>query len=213
MIPLWVPLQSLTAMGSYNHLPTDPNTANIYGHQGAQLAVGKANIELGLFSGIIYTDEERLTSPDSTVTAFVAGFVSQLHSMGWRAGVYMSSYNWMDILSAWPDVPDDVWVVKITDGNYASGAYGLYPLPDEYWVNNQRLRQYAQPKTAATYGGFPHTLDYDYLDGEVSFLSADSSICTPSCDPCDPSCIDYDPSNPTCPAPPPVCAPDDPFCS
>jgi hypothetical protein len=108
----------------------------------------------------------------SAVSTYISAWVSELHSLGYSAGVYTNpdpaEYN---IWAASP-VPDEIWVAK-----YDSKAtiWHLGHLEDTPWVNNQRIHQYLNYNNSdptigpigETYGGVSFNCPSDCIDRNI----------------------------------------------
>ena len=120
---------------------------------------------VGFQSGsIIYFDFERPNPPstDSSVQAFVSGWVSQLHARGQNAGIYGSYQSAMVWQGAGVVQPDAIWFYEIPGLPTVDPFCGSSPcIPETLWNNHQRIHQYTQDPTGAT-------VDHDFADGPVA---------------------------------------------
>jgi len=126
---------------------------------------------------IIYYDLEFYpssnTSCNDAVNAFLEGWTVWLQLQGDKSGVYASPCNsnikdWINISPP----PDDVWIAHWIYSAYdpAATVWNVAcSLPNTYWGNHQRIRQYAGDHTE-TWGGVSLTIDSDVLDGEVTAI-------------------------------------------
>jgi Domain of unknown function (DUF1906) len=123
---------------------------------------------LGLLAGApIYFDMEGYATKNPTCTqtvqAFVAGWVSQLHALGYVAGVYGSAASTIRDLQSLSPLPDDVW---IANWNGLASVFGDQYVSDTVWANHQRVHQY-KGGHKETWGGVTINVDSDYVDGAV----------------------------------------------
>ncbi len=131
----------------------------------AQDAVTQAK-SLGFGSGspIYYDMESYSPSQRQAALTFFSSWTTELHALGYRAGVYSSSSSGISDLAnnynggkyAMPDVIDDAWwngLANTADPNVPAGA----------WSNHHRMHQYSGNVTQ-THGGYKIAIDQDYLD-------------------------------------------------
>jgi photosystem II stability/assembly factor-like uncharacterized protein len=93
-----------------------------------------------------------------------------LHNLGNRAGAYgggCTSYvsDWANIIHP----PDNLWVAAyISPARYRKNVslFGITCLPDNLWVNHQRIRQYASGHNE-TWGNITFNIDSNIADAEV----------------------------------------------
>ncbi|HEU4758475.1 MAG TPA: DUF1906 domain-containing protein [Dehalococcoidia bacterium] len=117
---------------------------------------------------VYYYDMENYNETDpacrDAVNSFINGWVYENHQIwGNKAGVYgngCDAVKWTTIFN----VPDDVW---IADWNGDPDVWGLYCLPDGYWIYNQRLHQY-WGNAWETYNGVTLLIDRDCANGLVT---------------------------------------------
>ena len=146
------------------------------GYNEAELATAVAQ-SLGLTNSdgsgtIIYYDLEHYSETNTTcgnaATAFISGWTKRMHELGNLAGVYASPLNAVD----WWGIeyqPDAVWIAHWTEDSYTPDAsvYGSRYIPDAYWNDHRRLRQYAG-NLKETWGGLTLNIDSDVLDGPLT---------------------------------------------
>ncbi len=192
-MPLWVGVEA-PCTAYTNKISSVPSTAAQQGASEAT-AAAQAAVLLGLSDSIIYYDLENysitntlcqqragITSAQQSiaVTAFVGAWVAGIKAAGFRAGVYGSPYNAADWASA-TTIPDAVW---LSDWNDTPSVFGLAPLADSYWANNQRLHQYwgsSQPcGYSETYGGNNICIDLDVESGPVAVPVGSGGSSTPT---------------------------------
>lgn len=166
LMPLWVGPQAPCSTFA-SRISSTPSTAFNQGVSEGTSAVAAANA-LGLSNGVIYYDMENYNSGDTTcraaVNQFISGWVQQLRSSGFHAGVYGSA---TDANSGWAtvtNVPDDVWIAL---WNGQATTTGLSPLPDSLWSSNQRIHQY-QGGHNETWGSVTFNIDNDQENGQVT---------------------------------------------
>lgn len=180
-IPTWVGPQAPCT--SFNHrMSWTPATAYQEGQVEAAAAAVAAR-EYGFFGDqIIYYDLEAFpnasTACRAATDAFMEGWTRQLHDLGFKAGGYgqeCSSYmtDWVDNSPS----PDDIWWARwpFPPWGYdpTASVYGSSCIPDNYWDDHQRIRQYTGGHTE-TWGGVLLTIDSNALDGEVTSLPVNS---------------------------------------
>ncbi|MEK6335873.1 MAG: glycoside hydrolase domain-containing protein, partial [Acidobacteriota bacterium] len=171
LLPTWVGPQAPNSWpsGQYNLISTNTTTARQQGRSEASSAASAAQ-SIGIGQGeILYVDIEGQYAQDSitreAVKAYVDGWVERLHALGYKAGAYGSAYNVGDWASV-TNPPDAVWIVKVYFSNSCDTVFGLTPLPDNLWINHQRLRQCTQGHNE-TYSGVTLNVDTDLADGPL----------------------------------------------
>ena len=184
IVPIWVGPQ---AQGWDAGTGTIGVGGNAYSQgQAEATSAASAARGFGMERTIIYYNLEPYTAPSQTARTnamnFVRGWVDTLHSLGYRAGLYIHIRNAVDDLAPMcsdPSRPDDVWIVKafITKpANNSVSVYGLTYLSttfsDSCWNNHQRIRQYYLDNSSSTadnesYGGYTFDIDNDRLDGHT----------------------------------------------
>jgi len=174
LFPLYVGLQApcVTQKGLTR---IDPASAAAEGTSAATDAASRAQF-FGLEPGVpIYFDMESYATNDPACTQavqqFVSAWVSQLHVLGYVAGVYGSAASMMRdmvplVSSGTP--PDQI---DIGNWNGKQGVFGDPYVPDGDWGNHQRIHQYRGGHDE-TWGGVTINVDDDYLDGAVAGVSA-----------------------------------------
>jgi photosystem II stability/assembly factor-like uncharacterized protein len=166
LIPTWVGPQAPCSSFA-NRISSDAPTARSQGISEANSATNAAT-QLGLSpQTIIYYDLEQYnttTSCSAAVNAFLDGWTQRLHQLGNISGVYGSPINaagdWINI----PTPPDAVWIAKWDD---RVTVFGLSPLSDAFWNNNQRIHQYHGGHDE-TYGGVLFNIDNNISGGPVA---------------------------------------------
>lgn len=173
LIPTVVGYQSPCVASTSNlaKFSADPVVAEQQGRGEADIAVTDA-INLGLTAGsILYYDMERYddvsgTGACSTPTkAFLKGWTDRVHELGYQSGVYGSPTN---ANSDWINIPaqsqmDAVWLAR---WNSVMSVWGVTPLPDNFWVNHQRIHQWLGPRDE-TWGGVTFNIDNNISDAPV----------------------------------------------
>jgi hypothetical protein len=181
-IPTWVgpqaPCSRYTHKISYIH-----SVAYNQGRDNADQAYAAA-VALGFGPGTsIFADIENYNSNvtdncRAAVSHFMNGWVERLHELGFRAGGYggvCSSYisDWWPNEKPWSpaNTPDEIWVAhwnRITYDPYAVVGTTLTTcLPNDFWNQNQRIKQYAGDHNE-TYGGITFNIDSNVLDLPLS---------------------------------------------
>ena len=171
LLPLYVGLQA-PCVGQAGLALINPSTATADGSASADDAVARAGA-FGLAPGSpIYFDMEgyKGNSPACTkaVQSFLAGWVSQLRSRGYLAGVYGSAASTIRDLvpsAGNPSTgPDAVW---IANWNGQTGVFGDPYVADTYWPSHQRIHQY-KGGHHETYAGVTVNIDSNTVDGPVA---------------------------------------------
>ncbi len=182
LIPLYVGRQA-PCVGKAGAVKISATSASAQGTAAADDAVSHAG-SLGLPAGSpIYLDMEAYALSNAactqTVQTFVSSWVTELHTLGYVAGVYGSASSMirdLQPLAATVASPDDVW---IADWNGVESVFGDPYLSDSLWTNHQRLHQYRGGHNA-TYGGVTINIDSSYVDGAVvSATGSAGTIPTP----------------------------------
>lgn len=146
--------------------------AETQGRGEADIAIADAN-NLGLTQGtVLYYDMERYDDLSGTgacstpVKAFLKGWTDRLHERGFISGVYGSPTN---AVNDWINIPeasrmDAVWLAR---WNNVMSVFGVAPLPDNYWINHQRIHQWLGPRNE-TWGGVTFNIDNNISDAPVA---------------------------------------------
>jgi len=177
LIPTWAGHQP--PCGNYKKpFPYDVDQAYAYGVQNADQAKARM-LEYGLLDanqqgGLIYLDVEYYNTSNSACVAatraYIQGWTNRLNSLGIGSGLYSTSsnLNQAKIYELNPP-PAVVWIAEwsSTPGyNPNASPYGLRHLPDVYWSNHQRIRQYSGGSNE-TWGGVTLNIDPNVSDGMV----------------------------------------------
>ncbi|MFN2391630.1 MAG: glycoside hydrolase domain-containing protein [Pyrinomonadaceae bacterium] len=159
---------------------TDPAEAETQGRGEADISIADAN-NLGLTQGtVLYYDMERYDNPSGTtacgmaVRSFLKGWTDRLHEQGYISGVYGSPTN---AVGDWIHIPaasrmDAVWLARWD--NVPSVWYYAPPsppIPDGFWMNHQRIKQWQAPHNE-TWGGVTFNIDGNIADGPVAGVRA-----------------------------------------
>ncbi|MFF5181794.1 glycoside hydrolase domain-containing protein [Micromonospora sp. NPDC000316] len=153
-------------------MSADPATAR---SQGVSAANRSANAAQALGIGgasTVYNDIEQYPSNAScraAVLSFLSGWVEQLHTRGYLAGMYSSGSSGIkDVCDAYGNPSytrlDQIWIGWWN--GVADTQAGSY-CPDAYYANQQRVHQYAGDVTE-TWGGVTMKIDRNYLDLRVT---------------------------------------------
>jgi len=180
LIPTWVGPQA-PCTGFSKKFSSDPATARVEGQAEADAAVQAAAL-LGLGTGTpLYYDMEHynyaIASCSAAVRSFVDGWTERTKAHGYVAGMYgtasTTQADWRPGVIAHP--PDAVWVAAWActgpTCNFTPSVFGIPGLSDDYWSQNQRIRQYWGGH-AETWGGVTFTIDTNYANGPVAAPSA-----------------------------------------
>jgi hypothetical protein len=176
LIPTWVgPQAPCSSFG--NKFSLTPSTARSQGLAEADAAANAA-AALGLGAGTpVYYDMEyysTTTACSAAVRAFVNAWGERLRARGYVSGVYGTASNaqtdWRPGLFTY--TPDAVWVASwyctgSTCSYNPTTVFGIRPLSDSYWANNQRIHQYWGGHNE-TWGGVTFNIDANYANGPVA---------------------------------------------
>lgn len=176
LVPTWVGPQA-PCSGYGARISADPNQAYGQGRAEAGAAATTAQA-LGLTSSgqggtIIYYDMEGYGNDANcraAVKSFIAGWVDRLHELGNRAGVYGSACaSYVSDWAALSAPPDDVWPAawNYSSYNVYASVWNVPCVDNMYWVNHQRLRQYAGGHNEV-WGGLTFNIDSNIADGHVA---------------------------------------------
>jgi hypothetical protein len=110
---------------------------------------------------------DRTSTNTSSVMAFLAAWTSQLHSAGYKSGVYSSAASGIaDLVARYGTSytePDDIWFAEWNDSRSTTTGY----IPSTDWPGHHRLHQYSGDHKE-TYGGVTLEIDGDALDGDTA---------------------------------------------
>ena len=166
----------------------DENYLEAYSDGITEAAAALAAAESIGISGekIIYYDLEFYPGSDTecnqAVNIFLDGWTTWLQLQGDKSGVYASPCN--SNMEDWVNVtppPDDIWIAHwISDGFDPTATVWdvACGLPNSYWADHQRIRQYAGENTE-NWGGVALTIDSNVLDGEVTAITGTIPTATP----------------------------------
>jgi uncharacterized protein YraI len=157
--------------------PTDlkivPAAAASEGTWAAGNAAAQAKA-LGMIEGsAIYYDMEAYTagvaSCRNAVLTFLSAWTSQLHRLGYVAGVYENlNLGAADLAGAYNSAsyarPDALWIARYDQNRALTGWAGI---PDSRWAVHQRAKQF-RADFSETYGGVTVTIDADNVDAPVA---------------------------------------------
>jgi hypothetical protein len=165
LVPTYVGLQA-PCTGFARRI--DPASAASQGRTAAEDAVVNAG-SLGMAAGsVVYYDMEGYSTIDSacrdTVLTFLSNWSTRLHELGYKSGVYSSANSGIrDLVGAYDSTafvrPDHVWFARWDGVATVSDPV----IPDTYWPNHQRLKQY-QGDHNESWGGVTINVDSDFLD-------------------------------------------------
>jgi Domain of unknown function (DUF1906) len=165
-LPLYVGLQA-PCVAQQSLALISAASAQAQGVAAANDAAARATA-LGMLAGTpIYFDMEGYATKNvtctQTVQAFLTGWVSQLHAIGFVAGVYGSAASTIRDMSTISPLPDDAW---IANWNGQASVFGDPNVSDSLWADHQRVHQY-KGGHKETWGGVTINIDSDYADGAV----------------------------------------------
>ncbi len=176
LIPTWVGPQAPCSVFATKFSSTT-STARSQGLAEADSAVSAA-AALGLGAGTpIYYDMEAYsptTACSAAVRAFVNAWSERLKARGYVSGVYGTASNtqadWRPGLFTY--TPDAVWLASwyctgSTCSYNPTTVFGIRPVSDSYWVNNQRIHQYWGGHSE-TWGGVTFSIDTNFANGPVA---------------------------------------------
>ena len=122
----------------------------------------------------LYYDMEAYNTSDATcslaVREFIAGWVTELHVLGYKAGFYSSlNAGIADMVRSVGEGRPPVDAIWIAAWNNTPNVFGFDPaiLPDGYWTNHQRIHQY-QGGHNETWGGVTLNIDTNAVDGPLA---------------------------------------------
>jgi hypothetical protein len=128
----------------------------------------------GLPLGVpLYYDMEAYNTADAScslaVRDFIAGWVTQLHVLGYKAGFYSSLNAGIgDMVKSVGEGRPPVDAIWIAAWNDTPNIYGFGPvLPDGYWMSHQRIHQF-QGGHNETWGGVTINIDTNAVDGPLA---------------------------------------------
>jgi uncharacterized protein YraI len=148
----------------------------VAGRQGADAAdnaITRANA-LGIRPGsALYLDVENYNPSRarcrSAVLRFVSGWTRRLHRRGYLAGVYANLSSGAPQLARAYDTgrylrPDALWIAR---WDRSPRLFGVSGIPNRYWRNHQRAKQYIGDHTE-THGGVRINIDSNRVDAPVA---------------------------------------------
>ncbi|MFD8480265.1 glycoside hydrolase domain-containing protein [Kitasatospora sp. NPDC059673] len=150
-------------------ISADVATARQQGSDAANDAIAKAN-GLGFQAGaVLYNDMENYDSSvyRDRVVSYLAGWTAQLHTKGYRSGVYASASSGVKDLAArytdssYPE-PDVLWAAAWNSHHDVTDA-GMGLTTPGQWTGGRRAHQYSGDVTES-YGGVSLGIDANYLD-------------------------------------------------
>ena len=167
LIPTYVGLQAPCLQREIAKI--DAANAAAQGQAAADDAVANAGL-LGIGAGsVLYFDMEGYPTTDSactqTVLTFLSNWSARLHQLNYRSGVYSSVGSGIrDLVSVYNSSafvrPDHIWFA-----HWGTAADVSDPaIPDSYWADHQRIKQYNGNQPPETWGGVSIQIDNDYLD-------------------------------------------------
>ena len=149
MIPIWVGAQAPSPCGYPKSYWLIGNSPLSEGAAEADQAMARDN-SLGI-PGIIYYDMEYYvpgyTACSAAVASFLQGWVNELQSHGYKAGIYINTSNRADFNSMSP-LPDSIWVAA-----WGSNATTPPTTLSAHWIN-----QYCDDGTVASGNSCPDAI-------------------------------------------------------
>jgi hypothetical protein len=128
----------------------------------------------GLPKGVpLYYDMEAYNIADGScalaVRQFIAGWVTQLHVLGYKAGFYSSLNSGIaDMVKSVGEGRPPIDAIWIAAWNNTPNIYGFGPvLPDGYWSAHQRIHQFHGGHNE-TWGGITINIDTNAIDGPLA---------------------------------------------
>jgi uncharacterized protein YraI len=108
----------------------------------------------------------------TAVLAFLSAWTSQIHRLGYVAGVYAQLYSGAaDLASVYGSTsyarPDALWVARY---DLDPGLTGWAGIPDKDWTQHQRAKQYRGGHDE-TYGGVTLNIDNDQFNALVATVA------------------------------------------
>ncbi|MCA9981202.1 MAG: DUF1906 domain-containing protein, partial [Anaerolineales bacterium] len=175
-IPTWVGPQAACS-GYGSRMSNDPATAYNQGKAEANQAITVAS-NLGLTNGgtIIYYDLEGYPNDAACRNAaksFISGWTYQLAQAGHKAGAYGSACaSYVSDWATGSSVPEAIWPAAWYASSYDANAsvWNVPCIDNGYWVNNQRIRQYAGGHNEA-WGGVTLNIDSNAIRSSVATIS------------------------------------------
>jgi hypothetical protein len=192
VVDLQAPCYGNSKTNPQMRMSSDPATAASQGQSAATQADSDLK-NLGLGGTIAYLDFENFRIPSNDTTncqaatlAFAHAWVTTLHGLGDKAGIYFNANPNQGVqvfVDDYPNSttrPDDIWYASY-DGAANTTTVPLYPdneptIPSTYWQGH-RIHQYRGGQTE-TYGGVSINIDRDAIGGDV--VGAAAGVATPS---------------------------------
>jgi len=172
LLLLWAGLQSQTADVTGSRFSNTPTLAFQEGADTATVAYHEAE-HLGFTGGVLYFDLEYFAFGTSTsMTAakeFMTGWETFLaNHTAFRGGVYANTTAIYELgpISTHPNrnYPQAIYVA---DWDGSPGLATLTPIPNGWWIDKQRTKQYEGPHSQK-YGTIPMIIDSDCADGPMN---------------------------------------------
>ncbi|HEY5985498.1 MAG TPA: glycoside hydrolase domain-containing protein [Streptosporangiaceae bacterium] len=169
-------------------MDTNGDTAHQQGINVADNAIGNW-VDLGQHAGnIIYLDIEAYNNnncnAEDRVIRFVNGWVNELHSYAFKAGLYSSVCSQpLDDYYGIAYPPDDVWIAQ-WNGTWTgstfnnAGAFDVNTscISDNHW-HDRRFHQYTHNSTVTRNGVTLDPVDHDCLRGQLDGLYDYNNTC------------------------------------
>jgi hypothetical protein len=179
LLPIWVGPQAPCTSLRTTTFSSDPTWAAIQGLVEGQAAADAATaLGLGWLTPIYFDLEgyPRGGACSTAVQAFLQGWVHQLNSLGYQAGMYSSLCSGILDAAATASDPTQLKLqgIWIAAWNNTPNIYGFTAcgspatssntLSDSFWNDHQRVHQYVGGHNE-TYGGVTINIDTNAVDG------------------------------------------------
>ena len=187
LLPLYVGLQPQCLHGNVP-LEVKPNSQKIEPSRAASEGIGAADSAaakagaLGMRNGsAIYAYMGDYSTADAacrnSVLSFVSAWTTELHRLGFLAGVYVNlSSGAQDLSRVYTSKsfarPDVLWVAKWDRKPSLTGWTGV---SDSTWAAHQRAKQYRRPHNE-TYSGTTIQIESDNVDVPVATVAYDYTV-------------------------------------
>jgi hypothetical protein len=184
VLPIQVGPQAACS-GYADRMSSDVAVAEQQGRAEAGKAIGNANaLGIARRSTLYYDLEDFDTGPDDCrrpALAFLSGWTKELHSRGYRSGVYsniaaaIQSLDYAHLVSTGSyEMPDVIWFAW--ENGRADTADGGY-VDTDLWDDHARIHQY-DLDARASYGGVTLDIDRNWVDvGKGSVGSRSKALC------------------------------------
>ena len=185
VLPIQVGPQA-SCSGYADRMSSDLATAEQQGHAEAVAAIATAqSLGIGKQSTLYYDLEDYDIAPDDCRRAalrFMSGWTTELHAADYRSGVYSNiaaAITSLDLAATldpgFYEMPDDIWFAWAN--NQPDVITPTQWVQSSEWDSHARIHQY-RLDTQESYGGYPLTIDVNWVDvGEGSLPSRSKPLC------------------------------------